>query len=156
MAEHPKLVGDRTTLAVILVLESAGFRVYLPFSENTRCDLVFESDGRLARVQCKSGRLRAGAIRFSACSSYAHHPHPRISKRDYVGEVDFFAVYSRETGSVYLVPLVDVQLTREAALRVEPTRNGQRRLIREASRYEIGRVALEVDALAAANVLTRS
>jgi hypothetical protein len=154
MAEHPKLVGDRTTLAVILVLEAAGFRVYLPFSENTRCDLVFESDGRLGRVQCKSGRLRSGAIRFSACSSYAHHHHPRTSRRDYVGEVDFFAVYSRETTGVYLVPIVDVQLTREAALRVEPSRNGQRRFIRDASRYEIGRVGLTVDGGAAAKVLT--
>jgi hypothetical protein len=29
MQEHPKAVGDRTTLAVMLVLESCGFRVYL-------------------------------------------------------------------------------------------------------------------------------
>jgi len=48
MQEHPKAVGDRTTLAVMLVLESCGFRVYLPFSENTRCDLVVDDGVHLA------------------------------------------------------------------------------------------------------------
>jgi hypothetical protein len=57
--EHPKLVGDRTTLAVIAGLRSAGYDVLLPFGENTRYDLVIDDDGRLSRVQCRiKGRLR--------------------------------------------------------------------------------------------------
>ena len=142
MQEHPKAVGDRTTLAVMLVLESCGFRVYLPFSENTRCDLVLDDGVHLARVQCKSGRPRDGAIRFKTCSSYAHHPHPKIEKRDYLGEIDYFAVYCQETGGVYLVPIEDVRTKRQAALRVEAARNRQRRLIRSAVRYQVGHVLL--------------
>jgi hypothetical protein len=34
--EHPKAIGDRTTLAVMLALQGAGFDVLLPFGENTR------------------------------------------------------------------------------------------------------------------------
>ena len=128
----------------MLVLESRGFRTYLPFSENTRCDLVLDDGERLSRVQCKSGRFRNGAVRFKACSSYAHHPHPKVAKRDYEGEIDYFAVYCRETGGVYLVPISDVPVTNTATLRVEPTKNGQRSRIRPAERYDVGRVELKL------------
>ena len=142
MREHPKVVGDRTTLAAMLVLESRGFRTYLPFSENTRCDLVLDDGTRLLRVQCKSGRLRNGAVRFKACSSYAHHRNPTVAKRDYEGEIDFFAVYCRETGGVYLVPIGDVAVTNSAALRVESAKNNQQSGIRPAEEYQVGRVEL--------------
>jgi len=38
--EHPKAVGDRSTLAIMLALRAVGFAIYLPFGENTRSDLV--------------------------------------------------------------------------------------------------------------------
>jgi hypothetical protein len=97
--EHPKAVGDRSTIAIMLALVESGFAVYLPFGENTRCDLIADGGGKLLRVQCKTGRLRAGAIHFKVCSSYAHHPKPRQLQRDYRGEVDYFAVYCPETSA---------------------------------------------------------
>lgn len=42
MPEHPKLIGDRTTLAVMLALIDAGLDVSVPFGENCRYDLVLE------------------------------------------------------------------------------------------------------------------
>jgi len=126
----------------MLALEGTGFRVYLPFSENTRCDLVIDDGVRLARVQCKSGRLRKGAVLFKTCSTYAHHPHPKIAKRDYTGEVDYFAIYCPETSGVYLVPIEDAGVAWKASLRVDSPKNGQRRLIRLASEYEIGQVEI--------------
>jgi hypothetical protein len=139
--EHPKDVGDRTTLAVMLALRGVGYGVLVPFGENTRYDLVIDDGRTLAKVQCKTGRFRHGAVRWSMCSN-AHHPNPRIRQRDYHGEVDFFAVFCREIGSVYLVPMADLPLRREDALRVDPPRNMQRKRIRLAERYEIGRVQL--------------
>jgi hypothetical protein len=138
--EHPKAVGDRATLAIMLALEGTGFRVYLPFSENTRCDLVIDDGVRLARVQCKSGRLRKGAVLFKTCSTYAHHPHPKIAKRDYAGDVEYFAIYCRETSGVYLVPIEDARVTWGGSLRVDSPKNGQRRRIRLAAEFEIGQV----------------
>ena len=129
--EHPKDKGDR----------ALGYSIYTPFGDNTRCDLIVETEGRIARVQCKSGRLRNGAVEFAVCSTYGHHKNPRARARDYHGEVDYFAVYCVETSGVYLVPIGELPGTRAAFLRVEPSRNGQRRLIRFAARYEIGRVA---------------
>ena len=78
--EHPKAIGDRSTLAIMLALHEAGYDLLVPFGENTRYDLVIDDGTHLARVQCKTGRLREGAILFNTCSSYAHHPNPRVVK----------------------------------------------------------------------------
>jgi hypothetical protein len=138
--EHPKAVGERSQLAIITALDRVGYSVFVPLGENTRYDLVIDEGTRLARVQCKTGRLRAGAVRFKACSSYAHHPNPKVSKRDYVGEIDYFGVYCVETDGVYLIPIEDVQPRWECALRVDPARNGQQDRIRKAPDYEIAQV----------------
>jgi hypothetical protein len=36
--EHPKAIGDRTTMAVMLALREAGYVVLVPCGENTRYD----------------------------------------------------------------------------------------------------------------------
>jgi hypothetical protein len=65
--EHPKDIGDRTTLAVMLALREVGFAVLVPFGENTRYDLVIDDGAKMASVQCKTGRLRKGAVLWSMC-----------------------------------------------------------------------------------------
>ena len=140
--EHPKDVGDRSTLAIITVLRELGYGVYLPFGENTRCDLILERGDGLTRVQCKTGRLRQGSIVFAVCSCYGHHRNPATARRVYTGQIDLFAVYCRDTASVYLVPIEDVPTKSAAYLRVDPPRNNQYNRIRFAADYEIGRVAI--------------
>lgn len=140
--EHPKHIGDRTTLAVMLALVDAGITVAVPFGDNARYDLAAEIDGVLVRLQCKTGRLRGGAVVFATSSSYAHHPNPRTRKRDYRGEIDLFAVHCRETGVVYLVP-IDGLGGRSAQLRVDPPRNAQLRRIRLAADFALSRVSVE-------------
>jgi hypothetical protein len=139
--EHPKAVGDRSTLAIMAALQASGYAIFVPFGENTRCDLGIEIGPRIARVQCKTGRLRKGAVRFKVCSSYAHH-RAKTPSRDYLGQVDFFAIYCPETSGVYLVPIEDISLRSQGALRIDPPRNHQRRGIRFAADYAIGVVAI--------------
>ena len=59
---HPKEHGDGSTLATIYALRLKGIDIFLPFGENTRYDLVTDDGKRLRRVQCKTGRLRDGAV----------------------------------------------------------------------------------------------
>jgi hypothetical protein len=118
-------------------LQLKGYPILLPFGENTRYDLAIEVGGKLRRVQCKTGRYRNGAVRFATCSSYAHHPNPKMVRRSYNGEVDDFAVFCPELGAVYLIPMDDLSPRQEAALRVTPTRNGQLKHIRLAAQYEL-------------------
>src|SRR5262245_54402401 len=105
--EHPKDVGDRSTLAIMVALHEAGYVVLTPFGENTRYDLVIERLGGFSRVQCKTGRVVGGSVIFKTASSYYHHPTPSPPSKHYRGQVDFFAVYSLETSGVYLVPIED-------------------------------------------------
>jgi PD-(D/E)XK endonuclease len=140
--EHPKDKGERSTLAIMTALREAGYSVLLPFGENTRYDLVIDDGVALRRVQCKTGRLRQGGVRFAACSSYAHHPNPKMVTRDYLGEIDYFAVYCPDTGGVYLVPVEDAPVRKAGTLRVEAARNGQKRRIRTASDYEIAVISI--------------
>ena len=141
--EHPKDVGDRSTLAIMIALRDAGYGVLLPFGENTRYDLVIERDGVLSRVQCKTGRLLKGVVEFRAISSYYHHPNPKTPLKHYRGQIDFFAVYCRQTTGIYLIPIADVGVLTRVYLRVIPPRNNQNRKVRYAADYEIGRVAIE-------------
>lgn len=140
--EHPKAIGDKTALATMQALQASGYAVSVPFGENVRYDLVIDDGERLARVQCKTGRLRDGAVRFATCSCYGHHARPLDARRDYHGEIDYFAVYCPETSGVYLIPIADLAVRVQAALRVEPTRNGQQRRVRQAATYEIGRISV--------------
>jgi hypothetical protein len=138
--EHPKTIGDRTTLAVMYALHSAGFALYMPFGENTRADLIVDDGSTLARVQCKTGRLRDGAVRFATCSTYAHHRSASDARRDYLSDVDAFAVYCPETTAVYFVPIDALPVRTRGALRVAPCRNNQRLRVRFAAEFEVGRV----------------
>jgi PD-(D/E)XK endonuclease len=137
--DHPKDIGDRTTLAVMLALRMAGLTVLIPFGENSRYDLVFEDDQRFTRVQCKTGRLRAGAVVFKTTSSYAHHRSPQALRRGYQGQIDCFGVYCPETGGVYVVPIAEVPGTC-ARLRVDPALNGQQESTHPAEKYEFARL----------------
>jgi hypothetical protein len=141
--EHPKDVGDRSTLAIILALHCAGYSVLLPWGENTRYDLAVEFERELRLVQCKTGRLKHGAVYFRTASSYYHHPRPKMPAKHYRGQIDLFAVYCPETTGVYLVPIADLDVDSRASLRVTPSRNNQRKRIRFAADYEVGRVAIE-------------
>jgi hypothetical protein len=127
-------------MAIIFVLRLLDFAILVPFGENTRYDLVIDNGSRLRRVQCKTGRLRNGAIEFPTCSTYAHHPNPKVPRRDYEGQIDDFAVYCPELGTVYLIPIEDVPTRALGMLRVTPARNGQTKRVRLAAAYELARI----------------
>jgi hypothetical protein len=142
MDDHPKAKGDKSTLAVMLALQEIGLPFLVPLGENTRYDLVLEREAEFARVQCKTGRLRNGAVLFATCSCYGHHRNPGTARRGYEGQVDYFAVYCPQTCGVYLVPISEVPNRVSTALRVSPPRNNQRRFIRLAADYEIAKVSV--------------
>jgi hypothetical protein len=141
--DHPKAVGDRSEAHVLAALVDHYPTVLTPWGENCRYDFVIETgDRELLRVQCKTGRLRRGAVQFHARSFTYHHPrHVRGEavehrSRGYADDVDLFAVYCRDNGKVYLVPVEEVPAS-QGSLRVEPAKNGQNRRIRWAAQYEL-------------------
>jgi outer membrane protease len=126
--------GDIAEAALTLALLKTGYEVLRPVGDNSRYDLVIVGfGGKFQRVQVKSGRLRKGAVRFRASSSYAHRGR---GVRSYRGEVEFFGVYCRDLDKCYLVPVEDVP-EHEGVLRVYPTKNGQTKLVRLAANYTL-------------------
>lgn len=127
-------VGLRTEAAILSHLTRRGYDVLLPFGVNHRYDLLLDMDGEFVRAQCKTGRLRNGTVGFSSRSTRANMNG--IFSRGYRGEVEIFLVYCRELDRIYAVPVDDAPAT-EMRLRVEPVRNGQKRGIHMAERYEL-------------------
>ena len=117
---NTKDVGDRSEAMVLAALLRAGKVVLQPFGDNQRYDLVIDDSGVFKRIQVKTGRLKNGAILASTASTYAHRGGKR---RGYIGQADLFAVYSPDTGQVYMVPVSETPGT-EISLRIDPpTRN---------------------------------
>src|SRR5262249_20396735 len=118
--------------------------IYLPFGDSKRSDLLFEEeDGRFFRVQCKTGRLRNGAVSFYPCSVDSRSQPGKCLPKRYNGEVDFFGVCCPDNKKTYLVPIEDAG-GYQRLLRVEPPRSKQQKNIRWAKVYEIGS-APEID-----------
>jgi hypothetical protein len=124
-------IGNRTEAIVLAALVHAGYWPLLPFGEGRPYDIALDEDGKLIRVQCKTGRLMNGGVYFPTAMWCRD-----LSYRSYQGNVDYFGVYCPGTKKVYLVPIGDVP-TRAALLRVEPPKNGQTWGIRWAKDYVI-------------------
>lgn len=135
-----KSIGDISEAMVLAELVRRGHNVLIPFGENHRYDLVIDTGGVFYRVQVKTGRLRNRTIWFNCYSSHGHRKG--MSCRTYLGEVEYFGVYCPDTQSVYLVPIDEVRV--QGSLRVDQPRNGQRKKMRWASDYLLGRVVNQV------------
>lgn len=126
------ITGNKSTGQVLAGLLRQGRLVLVPFGDGHRYDLAFEDDGVLRRVQCKTARLRRGAVEFPTSST------DRITqeRKDYRGSVDYFGVYCPMLNKTYLVPVNEVGLV-SGSLRVTASKNGQVRGVRLAAHYEI-------------------
>ncbi|MBV8068142.1 MAG: hypothetical protein JO113_09195 [Candidatus Eremiobacteraeota bacterium] len=134
-----KSVGELSELIVALALTRVGYVIAKPLGENARYDLVIDRDGRLSRVQVKTGRLRNGAILFNTYSSHTHRKG--VACRPYTNEIDFFGVYCPELGSVYLIPIADTARL-SGTIRVKATKNGQCSQVRWAQPYLIDTLSI--------------
>jgi hypothetical protein len=129
-----KTIGDRSEAQVLATLIDAGYHVAIPFGENHRYDFIVEDpNGRLLRIQVKTGRLKNGAIRFNGFSSHSHRGG--LHARRYCGEIDFFAVYCFENQTVYFVP--EEQAAVRPLLRIARPRNNMKKTIVWAERFAL-------------------
>jgi hypothetical protein len=126
--------GNAAEAAVLHALIERDLNVLIPFGDGQPYDLVVHlPPADFLRVQCKTARLRKRCLVFN--SRTTDHGKGRLP---YIGLADIFGVYFPPSKSVYLVPVSDTQ-TFYGCLRLEPTRNNQRRRVRFAADYEVGR-----------------
>jgi hypothetical protein len=138
-------VGDTAESAVLHALTAAGFCALIPFGSGLPFDLAAAApDGRIFRLQVKSGRVRNGCVIFNSCST--DHGRGRL---DYRGRADFIAVYVATLDQVFLVPVDDCP-SYVGVLRLSPTRNNQRKRVRLAEDYTLQCWAKRLEEAAAA------
>lgn len=118
--------GNISQANILAGLANKGYKVLLPFGEGFKYDLVVELAGKFYTVQCKTARCKNGVIIFNTQSAGV----------SYLGDIDYFAVWSPELQKVYLIK-VDQAPVNFAYLRHEPTKNNQTANVKWAKDYEL-------------------
>ncbi len=150
---HPVDVGTRSEAAILLRFIELGYDVLVPHGVNHRYDFVIDQGDGFLRIQCKTGRLRNGAVEFNVASVRSNTK--QVLSRSYVGEVDYFGVFCPQNGGVYMVPC-DERTQRMVTLRVKPCANNQRRRVRQAVDYELPKPERGIEPLASKLQVSRS
>jgi hypothetical protein len=132
---HPVDVGQRSEARILAELVERGYRVLVPFGVNHRYDFVIDNSDEFLRVQCKTGRLRDGAVHFRTRSIRSNTK--QTLTRGYIGEADVFLVYCPENKRVYAVAVDEASRGGHMSLRVGAARNRQSRRIHWAHEYEL-------------------
>jgi PD-(D/E)XK endonuclease len=114
-----------------------GIDVYKPLSDGTRCDLIFDIGGQLARIQCKWA-ARHGDTLIVRCYRNRRTRDGLLRQYYTAEEVDAFAAYSFDVDRAYFLPFDRFSRHRQIQLRLAPSRNNQRAGINWANDYEFG------------------
>lgn len=135
--EENARIGLAAYTAILHKLVSRGLEVLQPLGDHLRYDLAYywEETGELIRVQCKAGRYDhdKGCVFFKNFNRTGG----RSGRRKYVGDAEYFGVYCAELNKVYLVPIDIATYAGEVGLRVDPSKNNQRKKVIWAQNYEI-------------------
>jgi hypothetical protein len=123
-------IGNTTVAKLLGALAASDKVVLMPFGEGLRYDLVLDEAGTFIRVQCKTGKLKGG------CVTFKNYSVTGSGSRRYGSSVDAYGVYCPQNGKCYYVPAADCAGF-ETSLRVEPAKNGMRKNIRHAGKYEL-------------------
>lgn len=129
--EYDYDLGSTTEAIVLSAYLRSGFQVSIPFSSLTAYDLIVDTGKRLLKIQAKTAWVRQGCLNY--------HGRRRVgggysNRRAYeIGEIDFFAVYCPQTNSLFVVPAEGHG--KAGVLRIKPTKNNQKKMIRWAEDY---------------------
>lgn len=129
---NTKEKGDISQAIITAEFLLAGFLVLNPIGDRHRFDMVIDRGNGFERVQCKTGRIKGGVIRFNTCSTYGHRGGGR---KDYRGQIEIFAVYCPDNRKCYLIPVLDVAKT-SGTIRIVYSKNSQAKKVKMAEEYE--------------------
>ena len=129
--------GAIAETAIIHAAVKLGIDVYKPVSDGTRYDLIFDTGGRLIRVQCKWARRYGDVVVVRTYSN--RRARQGMIRRVYTArEIDAFAVYCAELDRGFFLPIESFEGQSQIYLRLTPTRNNQTLCIHAAEAYEFG------------------
>ena len=132
-----KAKGDLAEVMIAADLIRRGYRIAIPYGEDWNFDLILCRDGlTLERVQCKYSESNGIYVTVRCCSASLTNGKVKAIKRYTAAMIDWLAVYDPTTHRCYYVPSGELgDGMREMRLRLQPTLNNQRQLIRYAANY---------------------
>jgi PD-(D/E)XK nuclease superfamily protein len=141
-APTKKQLGERSQAHIIARLLEVGYTVLTPYGDSSRYDLVIEdAEGQFWRVQCKTAWIENGgaSIQFATTSLRTRSTNGKVkySRAGYMGQVEYFAVYSHELHKTYLIPASHIGNATRMRLRLVPSKNNQEKGVKWAKDYEL-------------------
>lgn len=130
-----KQKGIITELECITAFNKLGYKVSIPYGEDSRYDFIADINGKLIRVQVKTSKYKdetKNAIIFSCRSSHTNSKGTQ-NIRYTSQEIDYFCTYFND--KCYLIPIEHCSV--DKTLRFEPPKNGQIKGISFAIDYEL-------------------
>lgn len=131
---NTKQTGDLSVAMALQKFLRLGKSVALPFGDRDRYDLILDDNGKLLKIQVKTGWEESGHIRFSAKSVTTKNGE--WSHQDYKGQIDAFVVYYPPLDKLYLVPISKCKST-SMNLQLAPTKNNQKKNVNFAADFEL-------------------
>ncbi|MFL5629365.1 MAG: group I intron-associated PD-(D/E)XK endonuclease [Ktedonobacteraceae bacterium] len=133
--------GLITQTIILAELVKRGFEVLIPWGDHSRYDLAYtEPDeqfrgARLIRIQCKTAWISKDGA-YLIFNTATTHTNRKFQRKGYIGNVEYFVVFSPDTGKIYKVPIEEAPET-TMNLRLKNTKNNQAQGIKWAKNYEL-------------------
>lgn len=131
---EPKQKGNLTELQCITAFYELGYKVSLPYGENSRYDFIADINGKLIRIQVKTCKpsIDGSAISFP-CRSTRVNSNGCYQRQYTSKEIDYFCTYYKN--KCYLVPVSEC--SKEKKLRLSEAKNNQIKGVSYAEDYEL-------------------
>jgi hypothetical protein len=113
---HSKNKGNIGELVTAARLSRLGYNVFLEAGDNSKIDLIAETNGKLIRFQCKS--VTPGHSGQLSVYTYKHGPNYRFTYNESM--FDYFAVYDLTTEELFFIP-VGIVLANKRVLTLNKT-----------------------------------
>ncbi len=122
---NSKRIGNIGEAKVLAKFVEMGIPIYIPFGDDEKADLVAEFNGKLNKIQVKTSiKSKNGCSIFDLTSSTAHRTNG--GRRKYSNsEIDYFALYSLDRDTIYLMKAPDDPMT-AITIRFENTKSGKK------------------------------
>jgi hypothetical protein len=113
-----------------------GYRIAIPYGEDSDFDLIVCRDEKLERVQCKYTQSQGEVIVVRCRTHSLTNGRVRATKLYTAATIDWLAVYDASTDRCYYIPAAELgDGMNMMHLRLAPTRNNQVSGIRRAEDY---------------------
>jgi hypothetical protein len=131
-----KAKGDLAEVMIAADLIRRGYRIAIPYGEDSDFDLIVCRDEKLERVQCKYTRSDGGVVVVRCFSHSLTNGRVKATKHYTAATIDWLAVYDATTDRCYYIPAAELGSgMARIHLRLVPTRNNQVSRIRRAEDY---------------------